>query len=50
MAETKETKTIETAKVTPGFFYIIQTPDVEDGVYKIGKTSQADPNKRLCQY
>jgi len=33
-----------------GFFYIIQTPDVPDNVYKIGKTIQSNPNKRLCQY
>jgi len=33
-----------------GFFYIIKTPDVPEGVYKIGKTCQVDPNKRLCRY
>lgn len=34
----------------PGFFYIIQTPDVPANVYKIGKTTNIDPNKRLCRY
>ncbi len=33
-----------------GFFYIIQTPDAPESVYKIGKTTQTDPNKRLCAY
>lgn len=33
-----------------GFFYIIKTPDVPEGVYKIGKTTMTDPNKRLCRY
>ncbi len=33
-----------------GFFYIIRTPDVPEGVYKIGKTVMFDPNKRLCKY
>lgn len=33
-----------------GFFYIIKTPDVPEGVYKIGKTTMVDPNKRLCRY
>jgi hypothetical protein len=33
-----------------GFFYIIKTADVPDGVYKIGKTIMEDPNKRLCRY
>lgn len=33
-----------------GYFYILQTPDVEDTVYKIGKTQQLDPNRRFCQY
>ena len=33
-----------------GFFYIIKTADVPDGVYKIGKTIADDPNKRLCKY
>lgn len=34
----------------PGYFYIIKTSDTPDGVYKIGKTIQTDPNKRLCRY
>jgi hypothetical protein len=33
-----------------GFFYIIRTPDTPDDVYKIGKTTNCDPNKRLCKY
>ena len=33
-----------------GFFYIIKTPDVQEGTYKIGKTVMTDPNKRLCKY
>lgn len=33
-----------------GFFYIIKTPDVPENVYKIGKTTMIDPNKRLCRY
>lgn len=33
-----------------GFFYIVKTVDVDDDVYKIGKTTQSDPNKRLCNY
>lgn len=33
-----------------GFFYIIKTSDVEDGVYKIGKSKRDNPNKRLCEY
>ncbi len=33
-----------------GYFYIIKTPDVPEGVYKIGKTTMVDPNKRLCRY
>jgi hypothetical protein len=33
-----------------GFFYIVQTADVADGVYKIGKTKQDNPNKRLADY
>ncbi len=33
-----------------GFFYIIKTADVPEGVYKIGKTTADDPNKRLCRY
>jgi hypothetical protein len=33
-----------------GFFYVIQTADVPLGVYKIGKTVRADPNKRLSEY
>lgn len=33
-----------------GFFYIIQTADVSLGVYKIGKTIRANPNKRLSEY
>jgi hypothetical protein len=37
-------------KSNEGFFYIIQTSDVPNGVYKIGKTTQIDPNKRLCRY
>jgi hypothetical protein len=37
-------------KNQPGFFYIIKTPDVPPDVYKIGKTIQTDPNKRLCRY
>jgi hypothetical protein len=38
------------SKSSHGFFYIIQTADVEKNVYKIGKTTQTDPNKRLCRY
>jgi len=38
------------SKPSEGFFYIIQTPDVEPNVYKIGKTIQSNPNKRLCVY
>jgi hypothetical protein len=33
-----------------GFFYIIQTADVPLGVYKIGKTTRSNPNRRLCEY
>lgn len=33
-----------------GYFYIIQTPDVTNGVYKIGMTCRTNPNKRLCEY
>lgn len=33
-----------------GFFYIIKTADTPENVYKIGKTCQSNPNKRLCQY
>jgi len=36
--------------MSQGFFYIIKTADTPEGVYKIGKTTQADPNKRLCRY
>lgn len=34
----------------PGYFYIIKTSDTPANVYKIGKTIQVNPNKRLCQY
>ncbi len=49
------TENINTQQDTPkkderGFFYIIKTPDVPEGVYKIGKTIMTDPNKRLCKY
>lgn len=40
----------EDRKNAEGFFYIIRTPDSPDGVYKIGKTTNYDPNKRLCRY
>ena len=33
-----------------GFFYIIQTSDVTDSVYKIGKTEDMDLNRKLCIY
>lgn len=33
-----------------GFFYIISCADVPDNVFKIGKTTEHDPNKRLCRY
>ncbi len=42
--------TNEEVKNEEGFFYIIQTTDVESKVFKIGKTTQIDPNKRLCKY
>jgi hypothetical protein len=54
MSSKNETKTVsrmpDNSCPDPGFFYIIQTPDVETGVYKIGKTTQTNPNKRLCAY
>lgn len=37
-------------KNASGFFYIISTADTPDSVYKIGKTTDCDPNKRLCKY
>lgn len=33
-----------------GFFYIIKTSDTPENVYKIGKTTDVNPNKRLCKY
>ena len=33
-----------------GFFYIIKTSDTPENVYKIGKTTETNPNKRLCTY
>ena len=33
-----------------GFFYIIKTSDTPENVYKIGKTTATNPNKRLCDY
>lgn len=46
----KPDKTAEDRKNAEGFFYIIRTPDAPDNVYKIGKTTNCDPNKRLCKY
>jgi hypothetical protein len=40
----------EEFKDESGFFYIIKCADVPDNVYKIGKTCEKDPNKRLCRY
>jgi predicted house-cleaning noncanonical NTP pyrophosphatase (MazG superfamily) len=39
-----------TTKDTRGYFYIIKTADTPANVYKIGKTVEVDPNKRLCKY
>lgn len=58
MASPKKTSpTVDETKVDPtelkekrGFFYIIQNSEVPPGVYKIGKTIQFNPNKRLCDY
>ena len=44
------TSTQSEQKDSSGFFYIIQTADVPYGVYKIGKTTRCNPNKRLCEY
>ena len=33
-----------------GFFYVIKTSDTPYNVYKIGKTTALNPNKRLCVY
>ena len=49
-AETKREESDEPFEDLSGFFYIIQTADVPVGVYKIGKTARANPNKRLCEY
>jgi hypothetical protein len=40
----------ENKQTKEGFFYIIKTPDTPMSVYKIGKTTHSDPNKRFCQY
>ncbi len=39
-----------TTKDPRGYFYIIKTADTPVNVYKIGKTVEVDPNKRLCKY
>ena len=33
-----------------GFFYVIKTADTPINVYKVGKTTATNPNKRLCAY
>lgn len=49
-ASTYQQSDVNEKKISAGFFYIISTADVPPGVYKIGKTIQTDPNKRLCRY
>lgn len=40
----------EDHKDISGFFYILQSAEIPDGVYKIGKTKRSSPTKRFCEY